>query len=138
MEIRYINTDLDLAAPYDLTPLVTVLEAGGIFPIHQTQQEDGEWSATLETSATLEKVLDFNEPEATIVAMLDVIESLGISARGLWDRCSLREFNIGYDCGDEPFAVHNGLSHTTLLRVTSVGAGLRITLYSANLKSQAS
>ena len=41
----------------------------------------------------------------------------------------LREFNIGYDCGEEPWAFNQGLSAETLRRVAAVKASLRWTLY---------
>jgi hypothetical protein len=80
--------------------------------------------------------VDHSEPEATIGAMLDVIEYLDDATRDLWVGCSLRKFDIGYDCGDEPFAFQTALTHSALVRVTGVGAGLRITLYSANSMGQ--
>jgi hypothetical protein len=61
--------------------------------------------------------------------MLDAIEGLRRPARSIWARCTLREFNIGYDCGDEPWAYNDGLAHETLSRIARAGASMRITLY---------
>jgi hypothetical protein len=123
-EIRYLNTDLDLVAARDLTPLAEALSAQGVRPLYGvTHGEDERWYATFETDE------QHATPEESMVAMLDAIESLPGPARTLWKKCSLREFNIGYDCGDHPWAFNNGLSNGTLIRAGAAGATLRITLY---------
>ena len=119
----YITTDLDLFAPYDLTPLAEVLEGLGFWAMQTGQRDEGDWSARLG------QVIDNADPEATISAMLEAIETLHGEAKALWSGCSLREFDLGFDCGASPFCFHSGLTHATLSRVASVGAGLRITLY---------
>ncbi len=40
-----------------------------------------------------------------------------------------REFNIGYDCGAEPWAFNQGLSAHLLGRMATAGASLRVTIY---------
>jgi hypothetical protein len=61
--------------------------------------------------------------------MLDIVEALEGEAQTLWNKCSLRNFNVGYACGQEPFAFNNRLGNATLLRVAKVGAGMEISLY---------
>jgi hypothetical protein len=63
-----------------------------------THGPDALWYATFETNA------QFAEPEPNIGAMLAIVESLTRPLRSMWDGCTRREFNIGYDCGDEPWA----------------------------------
>ena len=122
MPIKYLNTDLDLAAPVDLTPLVEVFEPRGVFPLHINEETPGRWVSRLETEK------DYPDPESNIRAMLDVIEASSEDTRTIWDACSQREFNIGYECGDEPWAFNQGLSTTTLHRMAEAGATLRITI----------
>ena len=119
----YRNTDLDLISTDDLTALVGAFDANGVSPLHVTHGDDGRWYATFETT------LQHTEPEPNIAAMLDVIESLSETLRPTWDRCTLREFDIGYDCGAEPWGFNQGLSVTLLNRLVQAGASLRITLY---------
>jgi hypothetical protein len=121
--IRYLNTDLDLTSPADLTALARVFRSRGVFPLHVTHGEDGCWSARFETSD------QHTEPEPNIAAMVAVVESLRPRHRSIWDGCMLREFNIGYDCGDEPWAFNQGLSCELLGRIAAIGASLRWTLY---------
>ena len=134
MKIQYLNTDLDVVAGRDLGPLAAALEARGVSALHVAQAEDGHWYATFETYGENEQ---HDVPELALTVMLDAIESLEAEVRGLWSECSLREFNIGYDCGDEPWAFNNGLSNRTLARMASAGASLRITLYPPERNTEA-
>jgi hypothetical protein len=65
------------------------------------------------------------------MALLTAIEALDPKSRIQWDACVIREFNIGYDCGDEPRAFSHGLTASTLARVAALSISLRITLYPA-------
>jgi hypothetical protein len=130
-EIYYLNTDLDLVAARDFTPLAAALEAQGVCPLYGVTHGEGEhWYATFETDH------QYNTPEETMAVMLDAIESLSRTTRTLWTECSLREFNIGYVCGDHPWAFNHGLSNRTLVRAGTAGATLRITLYPPEKDSQ--
>ena len=121
--ISYLNTDLDLASAEDLHPLVDALQSAALFALSVTLGQDGRWYATLETEA------DHAEPETNIDSMLAAIEALDVVNRKRWDECTLREFNIGYDCGAEPWAFNQGLSPNLLGRMAAARAALRITLY---------
>ena len=122
-EIHYLNTDLDLVAKHNLAPLAAVLQAQGIPPLHMTPGEEGNWHATFEVAA------EHHAPEEALSIMLDAAESLSDEARMLWSGCAVREFNIGYVCGDQPWAFSYGLSNRLLVRMSAAGASLRITLY---------
>lgn len=121
--IRYLNTDLDLTSTGDLTALAAAFEAHGVPPLHVTRDADGLWYARFETGE------QYEEPEPNIAAMIAVVESFAEPLRAVWAGCTLREFNIGYDCGAKPWAFEQGLSSQLLGRVAAVGASLRITLY---------
>lgn len=121
--IGYLNTDLDLISADDLTALAAAFEAGRVPPLHVTRADDGRWYAIFDTDK------EFDEPEANIAAMLAVVESLAPPLRSTWSGCSRREFNIGYDCGQEPWAFNQGLSAELLGRMAAAGASLRVTLY---------
>ena len=121
--ICYLNTDLDLTSADDLTALAAAFEAGELFPLHVTLGEDGKWYACFETEG------QHTDPEPNIAAMLAVVEALAPPLQTVWAGCSRREFNIGYDCGLEPWAFNQGLSAELLGRMAAAGASLRVTLY---------
>lgn len=120
--ICYLNTDLDLTSAADLAPLAAAFKARGASP-HVTRGDDGLWRATINVFEQQ------GEPEPHISAMLAVVESLGAPLRAAWSGCTVREFDIGYDCGSEPRPFRQGLSSQLLGRIAAVGASLRITLY---------
>jgi hypothetical protein len=121
--LLYLNTDLDLISPEELTVLAAVFESRSLFPLHVTQRDDGLWYATFETED------QHAEPEPNIAAMVAVVESLAEPHRSIWSACTRREFNVGYDCGPAPWAFNQGLSSGLLGRMAAVGASLRVTLY---------
>lgn len=107
----------------DLTPLAAAFESQGVVPLHVTLCEDGHWFSILETDE------QYEDPESNIAAMLSVIEQFDEPERSIWRVLTLCEFNIGYDCGSEPWAFNQGLSNTLLQRMAKVGTSLRVTLY---------
>jgi len=121
--ITYLNTDLDLTSADDLTALAAEFEAAGVSPLHVTLGEGGLWYACFETDE------QHAEPESNIAAMLAVVESLAPPLRAVWTGCSRREFNVGYDCGLEPWAFNQELSAGLLGRMAAACAALRVTLY---------
>ncbi len=122
-KICYLNTDLDLVSSEDLTDLVTEFESAGAPALHVRHGDDGSWYATFETQS------DHSEPEDAIALMVGIAEALREPLRSIWSRCSVREFNVGYDCGKEPWAFNQGLSSGVLGRMAGVDASLRVTLY---------
>lgn len=121
--IGYLNTDLDLACRDELTELAKAFEVAGVSPLHVTKGEVSVWYATFETDE------QHTEPESNISQMLTIIESLAEPLRSIWTRCTQREFNIGYDCGADPWAFNQGLSTELIRRIANAGASIRITLY---------
>jgi len=96
---RYLNTDLDLEAPFDLAPLASALCECDLFALHVTTTGPNKWSATFESSS------EFTSADANLTELLSAVESLDWSARHAWSACTKREFNIGYEGGDEPLSV---------------------------------
>jgi hypothetical protein len=124
--IHYLNTDLELASDEDLSALTAAFEAKGMWTLFVAAPgADGLWYANFEMRWD-DKIW---EPEPTIAAMLDVIESQTEPLQLVWSRCKVRDFNIGYDCGSEPWAFNQGLSNALLTRIVAAGASLRWTLY---------
>ena len=62
-------------------------------------------------------------------AILAVSESLSKELRLIWDSCTQKEFNVGYDCGSSPWAFNEGLSANLVGRMVAAGVSFRVTLY---------
>lgn len=121
--IHYLNTDLDLVSVSDLRSLARLFEACGLFALDVSQRENGLWYARFETEES------YDEPEPNIRVMLDAAESLVHEHHTIWLGCSVREFNIGYECGTEPWAFEQRLAQPDLGRIAALGASLRWTIY---------
>ncbi len=126
--IQYLNTDLDLISPVDLSALALIFKTRGVYPLHVTHDEGHPWYATFERDSA-DEYSEPEEPQHHIEVMLAAIESLEEPHRSVWQGCTLREFNIGYDCGTEPWAFNQGLTAELLGRMAAVGGSLRFTLY---------
>lgn len=120
-KIQYVNTDLDLACDFDPSMIASEFEARGL-SVHVTPGNDGRFYLLCEDC-------NDTEPEPNIKCLLDAVDALSDDSRKLWARCSKREFDIGYDCGDEPWSFNQGISNDVLFRMANCGASLRITLY---------
>jgi hypothetical protein len=90
------------------------------------ERSDEEWLDKFK----LECAEGYDEPEPEIAALLAAVEALDPPMRSTWVAGSLRVFDLGYDCGLEPFAFRQGLSAETLARLAAVRATLRFTLFS--------
>lgn len=121
-EIRYSNTDLDLAAPFDLAPLSEALAARDVFSLGVHQHHPGVWTSSFETGA-------FGDPEPNITALLDAIDRLDPGSLALWKKCTVRDFNLEYECGETPRVFQQAVSADNLARMAAHGLSLRITLY---------
>lgn len=127
-EIRYINTDLEIASPVDIAPLVAALEAAGVAPLNDTwRRADGSWGANFETDE------QHDHPQPNIEAILAIVEALDATARQIWDGCTLCELNLGYESGDTPRVIDQQLPAELLRRIAAVGASLRITIYAPSV-----
>jgi hypothetical protein len=123
MVISYLNTDLDLMSPNDLTRLAAALENRGVHSLHVAHGSDGMWRASFEAEK------QYTEPDANIADICGAVEGLVSPVADDWWACTGREFNIGYQCGHEPYSFNQELSLATLRRIVEAGAALRITLY---------
>jgi len=124
--IHYLNTDLDLTAPCDLAPLAQALAEKGLGALHVSQVAEDAWCAVFETDEV------FDEPQSNIKHMLAAIESLSDEPGRLWQSCTVRDFHLGYECGDQPHVLGQSLDTPTLARIAAVGGAVRISLYAAD------
>lgn len=122
-KIHYLNTDLEIVSNNDLTSLVAAFEGRGVYSLHFFHEKNA-WYARLETNQS------YDEPEATISKMLAVVESFSKTTRVVWDNCTRREFDIGYEGGQVPRSFNQVLSQQLLERITMAKASLSITIYS--------
>ncbi len=117
---NFINVDLDLNGSFDLAPLLAAL--GPVHIIHTPDESASFYILELDAVG-----LDF---EATLGGFLDLIEQLDGAARRLWERCSLRKFNIGIQAGLDPSSTLYSISGPMALRVATAGVDVVISVSS--------
>jgi hypothetical protein len=122
MSIGYFNTDLDISSEFDLNGLAAVFEAHGLFVLHVEGGSECGWRASFES-------VQHGEPESGIGEMVNVIECVEGNGLTDWQKCALREFNLGYASGMGPKAFEQRLNNKLLHRIADVGAAIGITIY---------
>lgn len=127
MVTRYRNTDLDLISSAPLEDLTDELETAGMVLLGTHQDGQARWHAIFEILSEEDAV--YVNAEATIGAMLSIIDGLSDRCRQLWSSCDLREFNVAYDVGVEPLAFNEGFSVETLASMSELKVSFRVTLY---------
>ena len=121
--IRFLNVDLDVRSDRSLRSVTEDLALRGMFNLRTADEEAGEQFACYELDGQA------SSAHQVLVAMLTILERMSPDAREAWDASTAREFNLGYDCGTEPWAYNDGIGPDVILRISELGGALRITLY---------
>lgn len=131
--VHYINTGLLLVAPVDLDLLVRALAKdhlpdAALSCLHVGQGEGVGYQAHFEAFGPEGT---FDTPEESIKALLDAVERLAQSLQPLWQACTRKTLDIGYESGVTPRCVTHPISIDTLARLQLLGIDLCISVYSA-------
>ena len=123
MGATFLNTDLILKARFDLRPLVKALTNNGLVVLGDVTVKGGVWRSALESN------LARPTPERATARILTAIESLDDAQCVSWQGCLSRCLDFGYECCDESVESTSAISNRLLLRITSVGATMAVTIY---------
>ncbi len=121
-KINYINIDLDLSAGHSLDKLDQYLISQELMQISYFEA-DSTWKAWYEINECKES------PEETMQVFWQSLKNMPTEIKLIWESCNKRAFNIGFDCGKEPWAYNQTLSTETLSRVVELNAEVIITIY---------
>ncbi len=125
MESEYVNTDFDLKSATSFDVLHRELSSQCCV-LHYGKGKDGNFHASFESSHDGD--LTVTGTELDILLIINAIKKLSRVARAEFDACYLREFNIGFNCGDTWGFVHS-IPHKVVAAVLDVGCSLAVTLY---------
>ena len=132
MKPVYLNTDLELRARFDLTPLHDELDRLGL--VHGSlETRHGVWVVRYNCD------LPHAHPADAINRMLDLVDLLSVEGKAMWKSCVARRFDIGYDYSNEPFGWSHGawqLHPKLLLRLGEMDASIVITIYRLDMKRE--
>jgi hypothetical protein len=94
----FINVDLEVWSKEDLTPLARAFEPNCLV-LHVGKVKR-------RFHLCVEATSNPKAPDAVILALLEVVQSLPPTAKRLWKRAESRIFNVGYDSGTTVNLMH--------------------------------
>ncbi len=122
---EYATTDFDLESNTPFDALHNEL-LKSCCVLHYTEWDDGTWRAIIEADDNE----DYRDRDAAmdILFILKALNSLSTPAKAELDGCYLREFNIGFPCGDT-WAFAHQLSQAVVRAVADASCSIAVTLY---------
>lgn len=126
IETEYTNTDFDLKSTSSFDTLHRELERSCKVRSHVHGGGDGNWHAIV--NAAHEEDSRQRDAAKDILSMVEAITALSPTAKAELDACYLREFNIGFDCGDSWGYVHQ-LPLQVVRDAADAGCSIAVTLY---------
>ncbi len=124
-ESRYINTDLELVAPINLTPLANYFDLHASL-LYCNKWDDGQWCVFVEEKES--GCILNGDLNRDITGLLDVIDQFDDHLESLWNSCTKKEFNIGIDCG-ETQSYNVGIHKENIQRLAKLGCTISVTVY---------
>lgn len=121
MEIQYLNTDLEIESKSDLSKIVE--HFGDDVLVHHHGEIRGYQHASFSIAG------GSTDADATINLFCELVESLPTEVREIWDGCSARVFDLGYECGASPQSFQSQIRASTIQRVANISASVAITMY---------
>ena len=126
MATHYLNTDLELDSREDLTPIVEE------FGDDVVCLYNGPWGthrrAAFELAANLPHDPD---PNSCIRMFCALVAGLSPHARAIWDGCSRRTLDMGFEAGTDRESCQQMLEYDALAQLAAIRTHLVITVYPA-------
>ena len=124
-DTAFLNVDLDI---WSRSPLDSLVAAFGrrVLVLH-VGKERRRYGAHLELASSGSRA----SADQIINRFVDLVRRLPRSARTLWNRAQIREFNVGIQAGARPYSYDMLLEPKTLNGMASVNARLGFTVYGA-------
>lgn len=122
MEVRYLNTDLEIESKDDISRIVE--EFGEDVPVLHHGEIRGYQHASFEIAGGLSMVAD-----EAIDSFCLLVENLPKEVREIWDGCCSRILDIGYQSGATSPNYRSEIRASIIQRVADIGASIVITIY---------
>ena len=125
---HYLNTDLEIESREDLSPIVEYFGEDVAVLFHGEAM--GSRRATFEIAGLVA------DADAVVNHFCMLAESLPEPERAIWNRCSRKFFDIGYEGGTHPRAFRSEIRPETVERMAKLGVAIVITIYSPSPGSE--
>ena len=120
----FLNLDLELESSSNLSALAEEL-GHGVFVLYCGPVSAG---FRLSVEPAIDGLLNAS-PRACTEHFLGLLEALSSEGVALFQGCSSRVFDYGFDGGLEAEPLHTNLGRTDLARMAALGIDLRVTTY---------
>lgn len=129
--MNYINTDLLLTAPVDLTLLAQAMapEHEDNCPVSCLQDSYLEGVGHRVVLEGFGPQGSYDTPEESINVLLDAVEQLPQALKPLWQACTQKTMDIGFRSDELSHSLTYPLCFGTLARLHILGIDLAITVY---------
>lgn len=118
-KIEFLNIDLDIESDEDIELLVS--EIGKRATTMRNENEAGKYVASFEAAD--------GEENEIIAEYKSIIDALSTEAKAMWDNCTKKDFDFGYESGDKPNDFHSRLSKDSIAAINDFGGEIVITIY---------
>jgi hypothetical protein len=129
MEVKYLNTDLEIESKDDLSKIVE--EFGEDVSVLYHGEIRGYQHATFEIAGST------SGADEVINYFCDLVEGLPTEARDVWDGCCSRVLDIGYESGASQRNFRSEIRASTIQRVAKIGASMVVTIYPPSAEKSA-
>ena len=121
----FLNVDLDIESKYDISPIVRDF-GDRVFILNNEPYSQESYNLSVELNDSWCQ----QDPEGLILSYIELIKNFSDDAKDAWNKAHKKAFDLGYECGFQPYSINNELSTNTISAVASVGASVIFTLYS--------
>ena len=121
MNVRYLNTDLEIESKTDLSRIVQ--EFGEDVMVLHHGEIRGYQHASFEIPGTTAGA------DETINYFCALVEALPKEAREIWNGCCSRVIDIGYESGISAHNFRSEIRASTVQRVAAIDASIVVTIY---------
>ncbi len=125
-ESYYISTEIIVKSKSKCEPFVRELVSDDATFYIKPSSDESEWYLCIAP-------VSHENAEVTMQAICDSIEGLSDEARLEWEEAHYKEFYIGYRISENTPYLAERLSNSTIQRVSNLGAGIGIAMYSMGL-----
>jgi hypothetical protein len=130
MPTEFLNVDLDLESKKSLDPLIEEL-GEKIHVVYNGPSEERTNLAALEVYDG-----DDEDPDSIINAFCKLLEKLSPKSKAVWESCSMRRFDIGFESGVSGHPLCVDLDQETLERVARLSGSIGVTIYPKKLEKK--
>jgi hypothetical protein len=124
-QICFLNVDLDIESKHDISAIIKDF-GDKVFILNDEPYYEGSHNLSVELNDSWCQ----QDPETLILGYIELIKNFSDDAKDAWNKAHKKAFDLGYECGFQPYSINNQLSASTINAVASVNASIVFTLYS--------